>query len=139
MLYFFSIMKKKRATKDAAQKKILIVEDERPMAHALLLKLSSAGFDPSIASHGEEALSMLSKKIFGLILLDLIMPRKDGFAVLAELKKMENKTPIIVLTNLGQEEDASRVMRLGASDYVIKSETPIVDVVACVQKFLGKK
>ncbi|MBI4239904.1 response regulator [Candidatus Uhrbacteria bacterium] len=131
-------MKKKALSKKAEQKKILIVEDERPMAQALFLKLSSAGFDPVIAPHGQEALSLLSKKTFDLILLDLIMPRIDGFGVLTELKKTEHKIPIIVLTNLGQEEDANRVMHLGARDYVIKSETPIIDVVLRIQRLLNR-
>ena len=67
-------------------KKILIVEDEKPVAKALQLKLGRAGFESEVAFDGVDALEVLAKKNFDLIILDLVMPRMDGFEFLAELK-----------------------------------------------------
>lgn len=107
------------------------------MSYALALKLTDAGFLTVTAMNGEEAISKIGGTIFDLILLDLIMPRKDGFTVLAELQQKKNIPPILVLTNLGQEEDADRVRKLGARQYIIKSETPLVEVIAHVRAFLA--
>jgi DNA-binding response OmpR family regulator len=65
------------------------------------------------------------------------MPKKDGFAVLEELHERGNKIPIIITTNLGQEEDKQRVAKLGAKNYLVKSNTPIAAIVAEVKKVLG--
>ncbi len=68
-----------------------------------------------------------------MILLDLIMPEMDGFTFLQNLKK---KTPVIVLSNLGQDEDRARAKELGAKDYMVKSNTPITEIVKVVKTFL---
>jgi CheY-like chemotaxis protein len=65
-----------------------------------------------------------------MILLDLIMPQIDGFTFMEQLKK---KSPIIILSNLGQEEDKERAKQLGAVDYFVKSNTPIVEIIKKVQ------
>lgn len=106
------------------------------MAHALELKLGSAGFETTVAKDGEETLATMGKETFDLILLDLIMPKKDGFAVLKELKAKGDKTPVIVLTNLGQEEDARRVKELGAIGFFVKADTQIANLVKEVEKAL---
>ena len=119
-------------------KKILIAEDEKPMAKALKTKFESKGYEVTNAFDGEEALSCLSKSKYDLLLLDLMMPKKDGFAVMEELKTKKNKTPIIVSTNLSQPQDEERAKKLGAKDYFVKSDTPITEVVSIVEKILGK-
>ena len=119
-----------------AQKRILIVEDEKPMAHALELKLTHAGFEAQSVGNGEEGLALLEKEKFDLVLLDLVMPKLDGFGVLEEIKKKGIKTPVMVQTNLAQEEDEKRVKALGAKEFFIKSNTPIADIILRVQKFL---
>ena len=111
-------------------KKILIVEDERPLAHALELKFSHEGYDVTIATDGAEGLKMANAEKFNMILLDLIMPEMDGFTFMEQLKK---KTPIIILSNLGQEEDKERAKKLGAVDYFVKSNTPIVEIIKKVK------
>lgn len=116
------------------QPNILIVEDEKPIAHALKLKLESEGFQTQIVPDGVEALATLATNHFDCILLDLIMPRKDGFAVLAEMNEKDKKTPIIVLSNLGQESDIARCKELGVIHYFIKADTSIADVVTAVKK-----
>lgn len=115
-------------------KKILIVEDEKPMANALVLKLTSAGFDVVLVYDGETAISTLRQSSFDLIVLDLVMPKKDGFFVLAELKKLKIATPVIVSSNLSQEEDIKRVKELGARDYFIKSDTTLAEIVEKVKQ-----
>lgn len=119
-------------------KKILIAEDEKPMARALQLKLKSEGYDAVIAPNGSKALDFLKKEKFDLMLLDLMMPTVDGFEVLEELKKKKIKIPVLVSTNLGQEEDQKRAKDLGAKEYFVKADTPINEVVAKVKSALGK-
>lgn len=119
-------------------KRILIIEDEKPMARALELKLAHAGFDAISAPDGESGLAMLETQSVALILLDLVMPKVDGFKVLEALKEKKNKTPVMVLTNLSQEEDEKRAKALGAEEFFIKSNTPIATIVEKVAQFLNK-
>lgn len=121
------------------EKKILVVEDEKPMVLALELKLKNAGFKIKTASNGEDALEILSKEKFDLVLLDLVLPEKNGFAVLAEMRGRGDETSVIVLSNLGQKEDIERVEKLGADDYFVKAETPITEIVEHVKKVFSKK
>ncbi len=117
-------------------KKVLVVEDERPMAHALQLKLVHAKFEVKTAENGEDGLNLIEKGDFSLILLDLVMPKMDGFSVLEKMKKRNIKTPVMVLSNLSQEEDEKRAKALGAKAFFVKSDTPIASIVEDVQKFL---
>lgn len=117
-------------------KKLLIAEDERSIAKALKLKLSLSGFEVDLANNGEEALALMKDKKFDLVLLDIMMPKMDGFSVMEEMKKNKNKTPVIILSNLSQEDDAKRAKELGAVDFFIKSNTPLADIIEKVKKFL---
>ncbi len=118
-------------------KKILIVEDERAIARALELKLSHSGFSVKVVGNGEEALQILEKEKFDLVLLDLVMPKLDGFGVLKGLAEKNIKTKIIVVSNLSQEEDRRKAKELGASSFFVKSDTPITDIVSEVKKILS--
>lgn len=120
----------------AKWKRILIVEDERPLSHALEMKLGHEGYETRVVTNGTDALTALEKDQFHMILLDLIMPVMDGFAVLAALKERKNTVPVIVLSNLGQTEDQAKTKELGAVDYFVKSNTPIADIVARVKTTL---
>lgn len=115
--------------------RILIAEDEKPISRALELKLQKDGFDTAVAFDGKQALDMLASEAFDLIILDLVMPVKDGFVVLEELKKRGDTTPFIVASNLGQSDDIARVAAYGAKDYFIKSNTPISEVVRHVKEY----
>ena len=117
-------------------KKILIIEDEKPMARALELKLAHAGFEVKAVFNGEEGVELLQKETYALILLDLVMPKMDGFKVLETLKEKKIKTPVMVLTNLSQEDDEKRAKALGAKEFFIKSNTPIATIVEKVAQFL---
>ena len=118
-------------------KKILIIEDEKPMANALSLKLQSGGFETQVVYDGEAAIAALKTSQYDLLILDLVMPQKDGFFVLTELKKLKIATPVIVSSNLSQEEDIKRARELGARDYFIKSDTTLATVVEKVKQALG--
>lgn len=117
--------------------KILIAEDEKQMAHALELKLKKSGFEPKVAYNGIEAIKILEKEKIDLVLLDLMMPEKDGFGVLEDMKQKKISVPVIVSTNLSQEDDVKKAKDLGAKDYFVKSDTPINEVVEHIKKVLG--
>jgi DNA-binding response OmpR family regulator len=106
--------------KESEPKKILIIEDEKPLAHALELKLTHEGFVVTATGSGEEALTLLTKEHFDLILTDLIIPGVDGFKVLETVQDKKMKIPVIVMTNLNQEEDRKRASDLGATDFFCK-------------------
>lgn len=112
-----------------AQKRVLIVEDERPLAHALELKLQHEGFATVVAVNGEECLRAIDEQVFDVVLLDLVMPVLDGFQVLEKLQEKPNKPVVFVLSNLSQAEDEDRVRKLGAKKYFIKSDTPLETIV----------
>jgi Response regulators consisting of a CheY-like receiver domain and a winged-helix DNA-binding domain len=115
-------------------KKILIVEDEEMIAKPLTMKLRLSGFEVVNASDGGEALTMLAHDKYDLILLDLMMPEVDGFSVLAELQKKGDKTPVIVATNLNSPEDVSRVFELGCTNYYVKADTSLDQIVENARK-----
>jgi two-component system alkaline phosphatase synthesis response regulator PhoP len=117
--------------------KILVAEDEKPLASALALKLKSAGYDVSTVADGQQALETLAKEKFDVLLLDLIMPKLDGFMVLEAIGKSMPDMHIMVLTNLGQEEDLKRVTQYGVKDFFVKSDTPIADIIHRVNTLLA--
>lgn len=115
---------------------ILIIEDEKPLARALELNLNEAGFTTKVVFNGSDGITLLEKETFDLILCDLIMPKMDGFTVLAILKEKKIKTPIIVLSNLSQKDDEKYAKAFGAKDFFIKSNTSIETIVARVGELL---
>ncbi len=108
-------------------KKIIVVEDEQILQKALSIELLGAGFEVMSAFDGAAGLALVQKQIPDLVLLDLTMPKMNGFDVLKELKaKKETKSiPVIILSNLGQDQDKEKAMSLGATDYYIKSSTDL--------------
>jgi len=119
--------------KETEKKRILIIEDEKPLAHALSLKLSHEGFEVVTTGSGEEGLQFLAKEKFDLVLTDLIIPGVDGFKVLETIQEKKMKVPVIVITNLNQEEDKKRVFDLGAASFFVKSNSPISEIVENVK------
>lgn len=124
--------------KETIPKKILIIEDEKPLLHALLLKLSHEGYEIVGTDSGEAGLDHLAKEKFDLILTDLITPGLDGFKVLESLQQKKIKTPVIVMTNLNQEEDKKRAYDLGATGFFVKSNSTISEIVASVKTTIEK-
>lgn len=119
------------------KKRVLIIEDEKPMAHALELKLQHEGFEAQSALNGEEGVKLLETNSFDLILCDLMMPKLDGFGVMTAMKDHQIKTPIIILSNLSQEEDEKKALAMGAKEFFVKSNTPIAAIVERVKAAFG--
>ena len=118
--------------------KILIAEDDKFLANAYRLKFTKSGFTVKLAIDGEEAIKELESFTPDLIILDLIMPKKDGFMVLEDLSKNSKwkSIPVIVATNLEQKEDIDRAKSLGAIDYIVKSNVTIEEIVNKVKHLL---
>jgi OmpR family response regulator RpaB len=122
--------------------KILIVEDEEFLIRALKDNLVAEGYAVDVAKNGDEALKKIRKKSPSLVLLDILMPKKDGFYVLEEMKKNSEwkLIPVIVLSNLGEGAAIKRAMEMGAENYFIKSQHLIQEVIEKVKDYLeGRK
>jgi len=105
-------------------KRILVVEDESSIAFSLQLDLKSEGYEVEIEPDGEGALKRAKKESFDLILLDVMLPRIDGFEVCRQMRLEGSKTPIIMLTAKSQEAEKVLGLETGADDYVTKPYSP---------------
>lgn len=120
------------------KKKILVVEDETTLQKALMEFLIQEKFEVVGAPDGESGLRLAIETKPDLVLLDIILPKKDGYEVLSELKKGDatKKIPVILLTNLESPEDINRAFEAGASTYLVKSDYKLEDVVKKVKETL---
>ncbi|MDP3970178.1 MAG: response regulator [bacterium] len=120
---------------------IIVVEDESFLSKILAERLNDEGFKKIIvASNGVEALQKIKDDQPDLILLDMILPKMNGFEVLEELKnddKLKN-IPVLILSNLGQDNDIERAKELGADQYIVKSNFSMHKVMASVTEMLEK-
>ncbi|OGI27054.1 MAG: hypothetical protein A2359_01770 [Candidatus Moranbacteria bacterium RIFOXYB1_FULL_43_19] len=118
---------------------VLVVEDDVFLLNVHKKKLSKEGFEVLVAGNGNEALSLARKNKPDIILLDLIMPAKDGFQALKELKADPELKDIkvVVLSNLGQEEDKRRAMEAGALGYIVKANVSFREIINQVRRHLG--
>lgn len=118
---------------------VLVIEDDQVLSNIYENKLNREGFDVKIATNGEKGLEMAREKKPNIILLDLIMPVKDGFETLKELKAdpLLKEIKVIILSNLSQEEDRERVLSMGAIDYIVKANVSFREVVGIVRTHLG--
>lgn len=116
--------------------KVLLIEDEKFISNLLKSRLEKEGFEVKQAFDGEEAITTIETYKPDLMVLDLIMPKKSGFEVLEVISKdpAVSRTPVVVLTNLGQESDMQKVKALGAVDYHVKVRTSIDEIVESVKK-----
>ncbi len=120
------------------KKKVMIVEDDTVLANALSLALQNEGYELSLATDGEEAERMIKQEKPDLILLDLLLPIKNGFEVLKVMRQNPDTKDIsvIILTNFEQETSINEGKKLGAKDYIVKANVDIQDVPALVKKHL---
>lgn len=118
------------------QKYIMVAEDDKYYANIFKLKLSKEGYRVAVVGDGAQVLALLKKEKPNLILLDLIMPVKDGFETLRELKadKSLEDVNVIVISNLGQKEDVEKAKKLGAIDYLVKANVSVQEMVEKVKK-----
>ncbi len=107
----------------ARNEKILIVDDEASIRRILETRFKMLGFDTATAADGEEALDVFNKFSPDIIVLDIMMPKMDGYGVTKEIRKMAD-TPIIILTALGDVAERITGLELGADDYVVKPFSP---------------
>lgn len=105
------------------KEKILVVDDEGSIRRILETRLSMIGYNVVTAANGEEALNLLKKENPNLIILDIMIPKLDGYGVCQEIRK-KSDVPIIMLTALGDVADRITGLELGADDYVIKPFSP---------------
>lgn len=117
--------------------KILIIEDDQILSDVLHRKLVKEGYEVFTAKDGEEGLEKTQEIKPDLILLDIVMPKKDGFDVLEELRKNKKLIPIIIISNSGQSVEISKAIALGAKDYLVKAEFDPEEVVLKVKKVLN--
>ena len=118
--------------------RILLAEDDRFLRKAAEATLRQNGFTVLTAVDGEEALRLARAEAPDLVLLDLIMPKMQGFEVLRTLKQDPATAgiPVIVLSNLGQDSDVQRALEAGAAAYLIKANLPLHDLVLRVRATL---
>jgi CheY-like chemotaxis protein len=119
------------------KKKILVIEDELALSRVLTLKLDSNLFEVYIAQDGGKAEQMILEEKYDTILLDLILPTKNGFDLLPIIRKKSPDTKIIILTNLGQPEDRERVDKYNPEGYFVKSEITIFDLIQQINTIIA--
>ncbi len=100
--------------------KVLIVEDDPNLGQILSEYLGIKGLDPTLCKDGEEGLESYHQGIFDLCILDVMMPKKDGFTLAREIKAMDKNIPIIFLTAKSMKEDTIKGLKIGADDYMTK-------------------
>ena len=120
-------------------KKILITEDERDLLSLLKDSFTEEGFTVFTASDGLEGLAVAEKEKPDLILADILMPKLDGIAMVKKFRESGVKTPVIFLTNFGDPEHISKAIEIGDSDYIVKSDMRIEDVIFRTKNKLGLK
>jgi len=122
-------------------KKILIIEDDSFLSEMYSTKLTQDGFEVEVAIDGEQGLEKIKSVKPDLVLLDIVLPKMDGFEILENTKKDKElqDIPIILLTNLGQKNEIEKGLSLGADEYIIKAHFTPTAVVAKVKEVLKSK
>lgn len=119
-------------------KRILLIEDDPFLVEIYATKFKESGFVIEVAKDGNQAISMLQESKPDLVLLDIVMPKMDGFEFLRRIKKSSDlmNIPAVFLTNLGQKEEVEKGLKLGAVDYLVKAHFTPSEVVERVKKIL---
>ncbi|MDD5109781.1 MAG: response regulator [Patescibacteria group bacterium] len=117
---------------------VLIIEDDEFLAKMIARVLEGEGLQCELAGNGREGLRKAQSVKPKLIILDVILPDLDGFSILGKLKaaKATSRIPVVIVSNLGQEEDVQQGLQLGAKDYIVKSDLSLDAMVAKVKKYL---
>lgn len=120
--------------------KIVCAEDDKLISASLIQAFTAAGFEAIPAYDGEEAVSKIIESKPDIVLLDIMMPKLDGIGVAWELKSKPDTAdlPMVMLTNLSDTETISKIMDAGITDYLLKSEQTIDQIVGKVQEVLGR-
>jgi len=128
-------------TPDVKNKKILLVEDDDGLANVYVTRLEAEGFKVKRVPNGEDALAAAIEFKPDLIVLDVMMPKVSGFDVLDILRNTPEtaNVKVVMLTALSQDTDKQRAEKLGADDYLVKSQVVITDVVDRIKHHLAEK
>jgi DNA-binding response OmpR family regulator len=118
-------------------KKILLVEDDPFISDIYVTSLGRSNFEVTHCKDGDECINTLKDNKFDLVLLDLLLPKSDGFEVLKKIKENPINTPIIVFTNLTDRETIEKAMSLGATDCLIKSNFKPQEIIEKINKLLA--
>ncbi len=120
------------------KKKVLVVEDNPSLRQTLSEFLEADGFGVITASDGEEAINLAQNNSPDIILLDIILPKKDGFEVIKTLKNDDRTKdmPIVLLTNLGSLSDIQKALDLGATTYLVKGDYQLKEIVEKIKDIL---
>ncbi len=123
---------------DTNKKYIFVAEDDTFYLNIYQSKLEKEGYEVGIAKNGQQTIEEMKKRKPDLLLLDLVMPAKDGFEVLKEMH--DNPTlkgiKVIVVSNLGQEEDVKKAKDLGAIDYIVKANMSITQIMEKIKSHI---
>lgn len=120
------------------QSTVLLIEDDKSLIEMYQLRFQEDNFNLLLAEDGAAGLELARTKQPDIILLDIMLPKMDGFAVLTEIKKAEatKNIPVLMMTNLAQQADIDKGKQLGADDYIIKSSLTPSQVSAKIKTFL---
>ncbi len=121
-------------------KKVLIIEDDPFLSEMYAAKFAESGFEAEVASDGGQGLTKVAEFKPDLVLLDIVLPKMDGFEILKKIKENDELKgiPVILLTNLGQKNEVEKGLSLGAEEYIIKAHFTPTAVVAKVKDVLNK-
>ncbi len=120
-------------------KKILIAEDEKDLSSLLAESFKDAGFLIVVADNGEQGLALAQQEKPDLILADILMPKLDGISMIKKIRESGIATPVIFLTNFGDPGHISKAIEIGNSDYIVKSDMQIDDIIFRAKSKLGIK
>ena len=120
---------------------ILIIEDDKFLRDILVNKFEEGGFEVNAATNGEDAFKMIGIRKPGIIILDLLMPKMDGFQVMERLRSDPNNAdiPVLILSNLMEKGDIDKAMSLGVSNYMVKATSTPEEVVARAEAMISRK
>jgi len=117
-------------------KKILLIEDEQVLADVLDAKLKKEGYLTNVAYEGEDGYKKINEWKPDLILLDIVLPKMNGYEILEKMQSDSNKTPVIIISNSGQPVEIERTKKLGAVDYLVKTQFDPTEVIEKVNNYL---
>lgn len=121
-------------------KTILVVEDEHTLSDIICEKLTEEGYEAQKAYDGEEAVNYFNnKKTADLMLLDILLPKKDGFTALKEINELGVKVPVIVFSNFLHDEEEAKARELGARDFLVKAAFSTAEVITKIKEVLDQE
>jgi len=122
-------------------KKVLIIEDEKILIELLEKKIKEEGYEVFTSLNGKEGLELIKEVKPDLVLLDIIMPKLNGYEVMEEMNKLQEfnlkKIPVIIVSNSGQPVEIERALNLGVRDYLIKAQFDPKEVIDKIRKQIG--